>query len=78
MAWETNRIYELRCETCGRLGRQVEQSDDWNNHRTKFENFTTKWVGGREPGIPNYGAFEVPVCPDCGEEAKILSKPLPF
>jgi hypothetical protein len=74
MSWETDYICELQCEGCGRIGREIGRSDDWNRHETLFENFTTKWVGGREPGVPNYGAFQVPVCPDCGDKAKVVRR----
>lgn len=77
MAWETDCTYELQCEGCGRMGKQIERSNDWNGHETLFENFETKWIGGREPGVPNYGAIEIPVCPDCGDKAKVVSRRLP-
>ena len=72
MSWEINYTHELRCEGCGRIGKEISRSDDWNNHQTYFENFTTRSVGGREPGVPNYGAFEIPVCPDCGDKARVV------
>jgi hypothetical protein len=77
MAWETESTYELQCERCGRVGKQIERSDDWNNHDTLFENFETKWIDGREPGVPNYGGYRIPVCPDCDDKAKIVSRRLP-
>jgi hypothetical protein len=52
--------------------KDIGRSDDWNRHETSFENFKTKSVGGGEPGVPNYGASEDPVRPDCGDKAKIV------
>lgn len=72
MSWEIDYTCELRCEGCGQIGREINRSDDWNRHETNFENFSTKWVEGREPGAPHYGGSAVPVCPDCGEKAKVV------
>jgi len=77
MAWETDSTYELQCEGCGRIGKQIEQSDDWNGHQTLFENFETKWIDRREPGVPSLGGYRIPVCPTCGDKAKIVSRRLP-
>jgi len=72
MAWEVDYTLELRCESCGRAGKEIARSDDWNRHETLFENFDYKYVGGREPGVPNYGAIDVPVCPVCGDKANVI------
>ncbi len=77
MAWETDCTHELQCEGCGRIGKQFERSDDWNSHETLFENFETKWIDGREPGVPSFGGYRIPVCPDCRDKAKIVSRRLP-
>jgi hypothetical protein len=72
MLWEVDYRYELRCGGCSRIGKEIGRSDDWNDHETVFENFKTRWIGGREPGVPNFGAIEVPVCPDCGDKASVI------
>lgn len=71
MSWEINYTVELRCDKCGRTGKEINRSDDWNNHQTIFENFDTAYRGRPRAGEPNLGAVACPVCPTCGEDAHV-------
>lgn len=53
MVWETDCTYEPQCEGCGRIGKQIERSDEWGGHETIFENFKIKWISARDTGVPN-------------------------
>jgi hypothetical protein len=75
MSWEVDYTIELRCADCGRIGRQVKLSNDWNRHDTRFENFSARWIVNNRPSRlaePGGGGHAVPVCPDCGEKAEVL------
>ena len=69
MPWAVDYIYELMCTRCGHTGKEIHLSDDWIRRSTRFENFNTRWAGGRAPGVPTQGYFQVAACPKCGSPA---------
>jgi hypothetical protein len=72
VAWDT-REYALRCEGCGRIGKEVVRENDWMQTETSYEGFERGWVEGLHPGMKDaQGDFEYPRCTNCGDEGKVL------
>lgn len=69
MAWETDRIYHLLCEKCGRTSEEKHTSNDWGQTKTHISNFDRGQVYRRYDEIGNYDD-DVPICPTCHIRAK--------
>lgn len=72
MACDTTE-YRLRCDRCGRTGKEIVRENDWMQTETNYEGFDRGWVEGRHPGMKDaQGDFEYPRCPDCGDSGKVV------
>jgi hypothetical protein len=71
MGWDRYE-YDLRCETCGRVGKEIIRENDWMQREFSYENFTTRWVDGHHPGMKDAkGDYEVIVCPNCKDGGRV-------
>ena len=74
MGWD-HYEYSLQCQCCGRVGKETRHENDWMESYTTFEGFNVRKVYDPRPSRQLDAPIEIPVCPFCGDGARVLHMP---